>query len=325
MEYGGKIYRITARSHNPVLFKKELRAFFQKHGKDYDILWMNDNSLANVDYLKEAKKVGIPHIIMHCHNDRDMSSRAQAVLHRLHRIRIESLATDYWACSDEAADYCFTGPARKKAVVIKNAIDLTEKIFDENKRDAFRSRFNLEDRFVIGNVGRLHFQKNQMFMLEIMKKIVEKNDAPVSERPILILIGTGPDEEILKSKIKEYELENYVSLLGRQEDIQAALSAMDVFLFPSVFEGLGIAALEAELNGLPVLASDTIPEVTGVTENYQVIPLESGADKWAEKVLDNISARISSDEASEALRNAGYDIKTAANTLHDRFTSVMEG
>ena len=108
---GSHVYRITARSKNPVEFKRELRNFFDKNGKNYDALWMNDNSLSNVDYLKEAKRVGIPHRIMHCHNDRDMSSRAQAVLHRIHRGTIGELATDYWACSDEAADYRFIGSA----------------------------------------------------------------------------------------------------------------------------------------------------------------------------------------------------------------------
>ena len=323
---GSHIYRITARSKNPVEFKRELRNFFDKNGKNYDALWMNDNSLSNVDYLKEAKRVGIPHRIMHCHNDRDMSSRAQAVLHRIHRWTIGELATDYWACSDEAADYCFIGSARKKAVVITNAIDLSEKIFDPAKRVAFRRANDIDDRFVIGNVGRLHFQKNQMFMLDIMKELSSRTKNMNTSQPVLILVGTGPDEEKLIKRISELGLENYVKLMGRQDDIQAVLSSMDLFLFPSVFEGLGIAALEAELNGLPVLSSDTVPAITGVNPNYERLSLDSVSD-WVDKIMDEMSSddslgRISSHEARVNLKQAGYDIEIESDKLEKRFLDL---
>ena len=324
--YGGQIYRITARSRNPIEFKKELRDFFVNYGKKYDVLWMNDNSLANVDYLKEAKRVGIPHIIMHCHNDRDMSSRVQAILHRVHKRSIGVLATDYWACSDEAAEYCFSGEAKKKAVVITNAIDLNEKTFDPAKRIDFRKDNDIENRFVIGNVGRLHFQKNQMFILDIMSKLIEKTHLMKLREPILILVGTGPDEEKLRNRITELGLEDHVRLLGRQDDIQAVLSGMDLFLFPSVFEGLGIAALEAELNGLSVLASDTVPEITGVNPNYERLPIES-TSKWVEKIIEVMSSddfigRISSDEARKNLKQAGYDIGIESDKLEKRFLNL---
>ena len=323
---GSHVYRITARSKNPIEFKRELRTFFDKHGKDYDVLWMNDNSLSNVDYLKEAKRIGIPHRIMHCHNDRDMSSKAQAVLHRIHKCTIGKIATDYWACSDEAADYCFIGNARKKAVVITNAIDLNEKTFDPVKRIAFRRANDIDNRFVIGNVGRLHFQKNQMFMLDIMKELSNRTSAMNMSQPVLILVGTGPDEENLRKQISDMGLENYVKLMGRQDDIQAVLSSMDLFLFPSVFEGLGIAALEAELNGLPVLSSDTVPAITGVNPNYERLSLDSVSD-WVDKIMDEMSpddslGRISSHEARVNLKQAGYDIEIESDKLEKRFLDL---
>ena len=147
-----------------------------------------------------------------------------------------------------------------------------------------------------------------------------------TSQPVLILVGTGPDEENLRKQISDMGLKNYVKLMGRQDDIQAVLSSMDLFLFPSVFEGLGIAALEAELNGLPVLSSDTVPAITGVNPNYERLSLDSVSD-WVDKIMDEMSSddslgRISSHEARVNLKQAGYDIEIESDKLEKRFLDL---
>ena len=273
---GGRTVHFTSRRQNPIRFRKELESFFARHAHEYQAIWVNVNSLANIDYLKMAKKYGIPKRIIHSHNAQNMDSRLRGMLHEANRDAVGRYATDFWACSEYAAKWFYAGKGgrgelRHPAVIIRNAIDVEKIRSGIARREEFRRQAGGEadwsDKYIIICIGRLHFQKNQKFAIDIMAELVpEMPDAR------LVLVGQGEDDEVY--------------FAGVVTDIPGWLAASDFFLFPSVFEGLGIAGLEGQASGLPTLASaDVIPDDIAVTDRLRFYPLDKGPDQWANEII----------------------------------------
>lgn len=307
---GGKTYHITARSKNPVLYKKELNHLFKERSSDWFAIWVNVSSLANIDYLKIAKKYGIQKRIIHSHNSRNMDSKLRGLLHDWNKRNLQKWATDFWACSDDAARWFYKDELIPKAVIIHNAIDVRRISYDEEKRRAIRSRLQIdESTYVIGNVGRLHFQKNQAFAIDVFKEYLKMN--PDSR---LILIGQGEDGDMLRERASD--LGEKVIFTGVQSDIQGWLSAFDLFLFPSLFEGLSISAMEAQGNGVPVLASErVIPLEVKIAPNFIFFSLDQSAEEWAKMISQIKTSYKRCGETRKAFIEKGFDISTEAMRL----------
>jgi glycosyltransferase involved in cell wall biosynthesis len=314
---GSKCFHFVARSKNPIKYHKELKTFFKKHADEYSAIWVNVCSLANIDYLKLAKKYGISKRIIHSHNSENMDSKLRGKLHEYNKKNLWKYATDFWACSEEAAKWFYDEKLLKKVVIIKNAIDINRVSFDEKKRQLYREKINAKDRFVIGNVGRLHFQKNQSFLIDIFNDYLKEDPTA-----ICILIGDGEDKHKLINKVKRYGIEDRVLFLGVQSDMQGWLSAMDLFLFPSLFEGLPVAPLEAQANGVPVLAAEGVmPEAVQINNNFYFIELDCSAVKWARKI-SSMKKNVDRLELSEIKANfskSGYDIDVEAKKIEKIF------
>ena len=309
---GGRTFHITARRSNPSLYKKELNEVFEKHSSEWMAIWVNVCSLANIDYLKYAKKYNIEKRIIHSHNSHNMDSKLRGLLHTYNKKRVDKYATDFWACSRNAAEWFYNDKILDKVVYINNAVDTELMRFDENKCAALRNEYGFDDKYVIGNVGRLHFQKNQKFILDIFKEYNDRH-----KESVLVLVGQGEDEEALKEKTKELKIEDKVLFAGMQKDIQAWLSAFDLFLFPSLFEGLSVAALEAQVNGVPVLASKgVIPEEVKMNDNFIFFDLQNDALKWCEAIERMKDYKRPSHEMIENNFTAkGFNIKNEAKKL----------
>lgn len=316
-ELGGNIYRIPMRSKNMTAYKTQLRHFFDSHIGVFDAIWVNVCSLANIDYLKEAKRIGIPTRIIHSHNSKNMDSWARGILHGLNKQRIKNYATQFWACSQEAGKWFFPNSILKGKDyhIIHNAIDIKKYEFNLKIRDGVREQQNWSKKFVIGNVGRLHFQKNQSFLLETFSKVNK-----VYPQSILVLVGDGEDKNELQKKASILGISDSVFFLGLRSDIPALLQGFDVFVFPSVFEGLPLAVIEAEAASLPVIASQgAIPPEVNMSDNFSFLPLESGSDVWAKKILGFInSARIKQDLSR--IIESGFDIESEI----DKFSTLLE-
>ncbi len=313
---GGHTFHFPARSKSPKEYRSKLEDFFRKHAKEYQAIWVNVCSLANIDYLKMAKKYGIPKRIIHSHNSQNMDSKLRGMLHKWNKRHIQEYATDFWACGQQAAEWFYSGELMKKVIIIHNAIDVERMAYDEAKRNEFRKQINCNNEFVIGNVGRLHFQKNQSFLLDVFRKVVDLE--PTAQ---LVLIGQGEDEQMLKEKTAALKLEENVHFTGVQYDIPGWLSAMDLFLFPSVFEGLSVAGLEAQANGVPMLASaKVIDPDTKVNENFEFYPLEEGPEKWAAKIMEmKQMKRLPKETVKENFVSRGYDISVEVQKLEKLF------
>lgn len=311
---GGRVIHIAMRSKDPVKYRKELNMFMKQHASDYQAVWVNVCSLANIDYLKAAKKYGIKKRIIHSHNSQNMDNHIRKILHIFNRRKISNYATDFWACSDDAAKWFYEGATlQSKVAIIKNAIELNSVGFSKEKREVLRSKYGISDKFVVGNVGRLHFQKNQLFALEIMKYLSEK--IPDS---VLMLVGQGEDKKKLRQRAEELNMKDKIIFTGVQSDIGGYLSAFDLFLFPSLFEGLGIAGLEAQANGLTVISSyGVIPEELKLTKNFYFKKLEDGAESWANEIekLSSDLKRTDRNEIEQSFTQAGFNINIEVKRL----------
>lgn len=315
-ELGGTIYRITARSRDYKKYKQEMKNFFETHSKEYSTIWVNICSLANIDYLKYAKKYGIKHRIIHCHNSQNMDSFLRGLLHRWNKLFITKYATDFWSCSDDASSWFFNKKIIQdnKYVILKNAIDLEKFRFNKQIRKEYREKMNLEDYFVIGHIGRFHFQKNHDFLIKIFYEIQKKN-----KKSKLLLIGIGEDFEKIKKQVEEMKIEKNVIFLGSRNDVNCLLNVMDLFLFPSLFEGLPVALLEAQANGLPIVTSEEgVPKEAKIVNNFEYISLNKEANYWAQKILQTNLKNNSKDNIDE-LKRKGFDISIEKEKIEKFF------
>ena len=222
------------------------------------------------------------------------------------RVFIRKHAFALFGCSEEAVRKTFGGSAvrRNNCMVIHNAIDLPKFRFDPAV--ARRARHEVgtgESTFVLGNVGKLHKGKNQMFLLDMFAAVHAQR--PDSQ---LWLVGDGPDRETLGARTRELSLDGNVKFIGQKTDVYRWMQAMDAFAFTSLSKGLGIVAIEAQAAGLPTLVSDGVPNDVLLTPLAEKIPLALGPQVWADKMLARCSAFPSRPDVFPALRQAGYDI-----------------
>lgn len=312
---GARVFRVTPRSKNPIKFRKELKQLYEIHNKEWCAVWVNVCILANIDYLILAKKYGIKKRIIHSHNSGDMDNSYQKrIQHLVNKRRIKRFATDFWACSRVAAEWFYEGDVLKRAIIINNAIDIDRYSYSHEKRKETRNNLGLdEDTYLIGNIGRLQFQKNQSFALDVFDTYSEYN-----QNAFLVFVGKGEDEEKLKARSKKLGISDRVYFAGIRKDIDAWLSAFDLFLFPSVFEGLSVVALEAQANGVPILASEEVsPNELRINDNYNSLSLRSTADEWAREidVIKTNEKRTEGKNIQEGFLKAGFVIEKEAKKL----------
>ena len=312
-EAGAEVFHIPARSKSPLLYLKKISSFFRKHKGCYDIIWVNVCSLANIDYLMFAKKYGIKRRIIHSHNTKNMDGLFRGILHHVNRAFIRLLATDFWACSEEAAHWFYGRKRNKHIVIIKNAINIKEMRYQEVPRKRIRSEKGLDNCYVIGSIGRLHFQKNQKWILLVFSKVL--SEIPNAR---LVLIGQGEDEDDLKRLARELHVEEKVLWMGVQRNIGDWLSAFDLLVFPSLFEGVPFSVIEAQANGVPVLASlQAVREEGRINPNCIRFSLKHTSEEWAAKIVEikNSVNRISYLKVRHFFKKTGYEIEQASGVL----------
>lgn len=285
---GGIIHRIPARRDGRKQFEEALDKFMEENARRYCAIWVNVCSLANIDYLKAAKKFGIPKRIIHCHNADNGDSFLRGQLHKINRLRIDRFATDFWSCSDEASQWFFGEKNIKssKYRLIYNAVDPDKFRPDSEIRKEYRNELACEGKLVIGHIGRFHFQKNHEFVIAVMRALKKKE-----KNVELLLIGQGELMDAIQKKVGESGLTKEVQFLGVRSDVAQLYQAMDVFLFPSVFEGLPVVLLEAQANGLPCVISDNITKKIKINDNLYFRSLEETPEKWADFILNTAAER----------------------------------
>lgn len=317
MQLGGTIHRINARSKNIKQYKKDMKNFFYANAQKYSALWFNTCSLSNIDYLIYAKKYGIQKRIIHCHNaGNGGDSFLRNMLHKYHQKQVFKYATDFWTCNQDS-DLWFFGKESKKLPnyrVIYNAIDLDQFSPNEMLRNKYRNKLGITDEILIGHDGRFHYQKNQEYLIKIMKELAKV----YPHKYKMVLIGQGENKQMIQDMIREYHLENSVLLPGVVSNVNDYLQAMDIFCFPSRFEGLGLSLIEAEANGLPCVISNTIPKEAIVNKSVKSLGIEDECiNDWI-SAIDSFSQTKKCVDKKDFQMNH-YDINQEAKLLTQYF------
>lgn len=313
-ELGGIVYYIDGNAFeekNWSLYTKFWRNFFREH-PEYRIVHGHIRSTSAI-YLHEAKKAGC-YTIAHSHNTGNGYGQA-AKIKDLLQYPTRYIADYCMGCSQNANKWMF-GAKRangETCIVLPNAIDVSRFAYCEETRTAVRRALSIEDNtFVIGTVGRLVEQKNQMVLIEAMAVVVTA--IPDS---LLIIIGDGPLKEKLNQQIQLEGLGKKIRMLGDRNDVNALLNGLDCFALPSKYEGFGISAIEAQANGLPTLISTAVPEEARITEQAVVV---EDPKKWAESIIKTQQLRRKN--VSEQIKSAGYDIESVAKYLKEFYQKI---
>jgi glycosyltransferase involved in cell wall biosynthesis len=221
-------------------------------------------------------------------------------------------ATDYFACSEAAAKYAFPEHIVNagKVKIIPNAIDIQRFRFDEKKRQEMRSKLGVDDKLVIGCVGRFRTEKNQGFLLGVLKDALK-----IAPSSVLLFVGDGPLEDAVKQKAEEMGFANKCIFMGMQPNVPEIMQAIDVLAMPSMFEGLPLTGIEAQANGLSIVASTGIPREMNVLGLVDFLDLSMSTEKWAEVLVKK--ALEPKKDTYDDIKKAGYDIHTTAEWLQD--------
>lgn len=294
-----------------IQYHKALNQFFKEH-HDYKVVHMHSSS-KNFMVLKMAKKYGIDVRIAHSHNIGFQSKNKMKILMGdLFKKPLKKYATHYFACSKLAGKWLF---GKSEVKIIHNAVDYQKFKFNQTKRDELRKELGLENKLVIGNVGRFSNQKNHTFLVDIFHEIHKQN-----EDAILMLVGIGEKEQEIRDKVKTLELMDCVKFMGFCKNTNELFWCMDVFLLPSLYEGLPIVGVEAQCTGLPCFMSkDVITDEVKIAENVRFIGLEKSPKEWAEIIL---SSDLSRRDTYEELKDAGYFIEQTVEELQKFYREV---
>lgn len=291
--------------------KKALEKFFEEH-HDYKVVHMHSSS-KNFMVLKMAKKYGIQVRIAHSHNIGFQSkNRLKIAIGNIFKEPLKKYATHYFACSKLAGKWLF-GDSEVK--IIHNAVDYEKFKFNQERRNDLRKELEIEDCLVIGNVGRFTNQKNHTFLVDIFAEIHKKN-----EKAVLMLVGIGEKEQEIRDKVEQLGLTDCVKFMGFCNNTNELFWCMDVFLLPSLYEGLPVVGVEAQCTGLPCFMSkDVITDEVKIAENVKFIALDKSAEEWAEIILESdLNRRDTYDE----LKNAGYFIEQTVEELEKFYREV---
>ena len=305
LSLGGKIYRIPAKSVSLKDFEKQLYNVVNANGYKY-VLRVTSSAFGFMD-LKIAHKAGAEICAARSSNSSDGGSLKSKVAHRLGRILYGKYVNVKIAPSDLAAEYTFGKKAYESGAVniLHNAIDIDRYSFNADMRCRIRSEFGLsDDTTIVGHVGRFMTQKNHTFLLEVFSEYLKING-----KSILMLVGGGELESAIKQKASELGISDKIVFTGVRSDVPALLSAMDVFVFPSLYEGMPNTVIEAQATGLPCLIADTITREADITGLVHYLPL-GDAGTWAHLVAE--LPQVKRETPMQKFKENGYDIETVA-------------
>lgn len=310
---GGKIYHLPTLNPFSRRYKKILRHFFYAH-PEYQIIHVHQDCLSGV-ILKIAKECGIKVRIAHSHTA-NQDKNLKYIIKRYYMRMIPLYGTNLFACSKEAGKWMFRGADFQ---ILNNAIYSRNYIYSPEIKEKMRDEFGIsQSDLVLGHVGRFSTPKNHSFLIDIFCQV--KKQEPSAK---LLLVGNDNDgnAEKIKEKVKMYGLQDSVIFTGLRKDIPNVLQAMDVFVFPSHYEGLALALVEAQASGLPCLSSDKVTCESKLTDIVHQIPLSEGAEVWAKKAIKMAKETVRRD-TSEEIRAAGFDIEENVKWLQNYYIKL---
>lgn len=306
-ELGGRLYRAYPLKKNPFKNYYDIARIVREN--KYQIVHRHTGSAFGYFDLRAAKKGGAEHLLIHAHNPQARTPIVHKLVRNFLPFECEKLA-----CSEAAGDFLYGKGA--KFTVLTNAIDCKKYSFSKTAREEVRKEWGVEDSFVVGHIGRIEQQKNHKKLLEIFAEVLK-----IIPNSKLVCVGDGTMRGEIQEYAKQLNLKNHILFLGTRDDINRILNGFDVFCFPSFYEGFSIVQIEAQSNGLQIVASkDVVPAESNITGNVTFVPLESGDDEWAKVVVEVPRQRDLS--ACDKVICNGYDLSTAASKLMKYYFSI---
>lgn len=307
---GGVIYHLPKLNPFSCKYRNALDHFFCEH-PEYTLIHVHQDCLSSV-ILKIAKQHGVRVRIAHSHSS-SQDKGVKYLVKLFYKHFIPKYATDLYACGKDAGDWMFNGAEYN---VLNNAIDTRQYVFCGKRRISMRRSLHVNpDELLVGHVGRFCYPKNHVFLIDIFNEIQKILPAK------LVLIGTGELENEIKEKVKLLGLREKVIFTGLRSDVSDLLQAMDVFVFPSNYEGLPVTLVEAQASGLPCLISDKVPIECKITDLVQQISLSTGAEIWAKTAIE--AAATERRDTYGEIKAAGFDIKENARWLQNKYEEMV--
>lgn len=312
---GNGIWRIPSRKTNPIKFYFTWIKLLKQH-PEYNIIHFHLNSCSSIELLIISKLMGRK-VIVHSHSVYQGKSKITRFLDSVNKRVLPFCGDIFLACSKPAGDFMFR---KNKYQIVPNGIDVKKFAYNPQIREQYRKEMKLSDKLVIGNIGRLRYEKNQIFLLEIMQEILKQR-----QDIILLIVGDGELRKMLEQKTHEMGLEKNVRFLGMQKEINILLQVMDLFLFPSLFEGLGIALIEAQAAGLKCFSSkNKVPKEVNVTNTIEFISLEEDNKEWAKNILSKWNdLNLNRYQMNQKVIDSGYSAENTVKQLEKIYLSLQ--
>ena len=312
LSLGGRIYYAPRLyPQNYISYFRYMKRFFAEHS-EYRIVHSHIDAMSYLPLLA-AKKSKIPVRIAHSHNT-SIDKNFKFLLKQYFRFKIPSVANYYCACGEEAGKFLFKN---KEFTVIPNAIEADHFVFDASVRKEIRTSLGADGKTVIGHVGRFSYQKNHNFLISLFHELHKKYG-----NTLLFLIGVGEKENEIKQKVQSLGLSDSVIFFGNRSDVNRLYQAMDVFLMPSLFEGVPVAGIEAQFSGLNCVFSDRVPKEVNFSGECAFLPLDCSLKKWVYTIMNFCDQSKREQKSSNALGSC-YNIKNAHQILENYYRSFI--
>lgn len=306
---GGRVYYAPRLyPHHYAAYFSFMTKFFQEH-PEYKIMHSHIDAMSYLPLLA-GKRAGVPIRIAHSHStsiDKDL----KYPLKLFFKSQMLTAANQCAACGEAAGQFLFGGHAFE---LIPNAIDAPRFCYDAKVRAEMRKSLGVDDKLVLGHVGRFCYPKNHEFLIEIFREVLRRRS-----NAVLLLVGTGEKEEKIREMTAAYGMTEAVRFLGSQADVSPFYQAMDVFVMPSRFEGVPLTGVEAQYALLPCVFSDRVPREVAFTERCSFVPLEKSADEWAEQILRVVPP----ERHALQITDHRYDIHQASQLLADYYRRLL--
>ena len=323
---GVQIINIGSVGH---LGQKKYIEEFCKIVKDYgpfDVIHSHLNAVGGV-ISKAAKRAGIKNRIVHCHADitfrgNIFSKTINELKLQLMRMYIDRYATDYWACSKEAAKRLFYSKRLPASVVIPNIIDVSKYLKKPYSKEKAKEKFGLQDRFVIGAVGRIAKIKNYEFVIELLASLKENGT-----NADFVCFGRVVDEEYyngILEKARQFDVVDQLHFLGNSTDVASDIHCFDVFVMPSYSEGFGMAAIEAQAAGIPSIVSKGVPDIVDVDAGLIDFISTDNVELWVRRInsLFNNDVDVKNEEILDCFDKSGFNSVTTAKTIENKYLAM---
>lgn len=308
-ELGGHIYSIPEyKIYNYFSYRKACKTFFSTH-LEYDIVHGHIESCAAI-YLDEARKFGI-YTIAHCHST-GFQAFVPKVLYNILTFKTRYVADYFFACSKQAGENRFgTKTVESKCFsVFNNGIDVQKYIYTRNRHENLKKMWNIQDKFVIGHVGRMSKEKNHVFLVHVFAEICKRE-----KNTVLMLVGDGPEKKSIENLVYVLGLKEKVIFTGNRSDIPEMMNLFDVFVFPSIYEGLGIALIEAQAAGLPCIVADTIVDEAILSDEVKSLSLNEAYKIWVEKIMKFSTYVEKRKDNCNLIIEKGFDVRNTTKKL----------